>query len=116
MTTSETQMLARVARELSALKEMSDAVQHGLSDLIAEGAGTNPETHGALQRIDLLSQSLDCLSGVVSVLANGGSNGSVDADAAVIDVYLHDLRGRLLGMETMSKEVSASDNDDVTLF
>lgn len=91
-------LLVRMKAELDQLTQIVGDMQTGLSPLLVEASLDDPEKCRHAQNLDLVWQTLESLSRVLSVAAGAGaSQHAIDLDAIAENLPLADVAARLRG-------------------
>lgn len=101
-------VLANLATECDKLAGLAGEIDLALGQLALSEPGLDRNTRATLQQIDLLRQSLECISNYVEKLAKQvDTDLQVNPAAAAKELFLHDLARNLISAG--SSEIHKSD-------
>ncbi|MFN3954097.1 MAG: hypothetical protein ACK4LQ_06545 [Pararhodobacter sp.] len=110
-------VLLNAAREIERLSELAREIDEAVGTVSLSGAQIPLSQAQTLQRVDLLRQSLECMTefiGQVAQQSNEGAN--ICADAAVRNIPLRDLARNLVAGPVGAAGGAAADGGQETLF
>lgn len=109
-------VLSNMARELDALASLAGNIDHALG-FVPMGSDIDRQTREALQKVDLLRQSLECFSHYVGNLARQvHETALVDPALAAQDLPLRDLARNLVSGVQIAEQSEQNDDRDDCFF
>jgi len=120
MDTRTDRILSNIAKELATLADVADNIDQICAEIVPDSCVLlESQSHG-LQSVDLLRQTLECLSFLVDNLAEQNSFPSdIPVESLVKNIYLGRIRDicvSAVGNTQVAQSSEMRTNSDVTLF
>jgi len=120
MNTRTDQILSNIAKELAILADVADNIDQICAEIVPDSCVLlKSQSHG-LQSVDLLRQTLECLSFLVDNLAEQNSFPSdIPVESLVKNIYLgriRDICGSAADNEKLAQSSQVNARSEVTLF
>mgnify|MGYP007011824693 CR=1 FL=1 len=109
--------LFNAAREIERLSGLAQEIDDALGTALRSGAGVPPAQMQTLQQVDLLRQSLECITDFLGQVARQSQEGEqICLDTAVKNIPLRDLAQKLASGMWVAADPPAPENGQDVMF